>query len=111
MKKTWRARDIAQDAGQVELLLQHGTGGLLEWHAEFLGDDGGERGLAQSRRAVEQHVVHGFAALPGRFDRDREVLFELGLAGEIGEPPRAQPGLELALVFLRRAPKRCRGRA
>ena len=37
---------------------------------QFLGDDGGERGLAQARRAVEQHVVHGLAAHAGGLDGD-----------------------------------------
>ena len=94
--------DVAEDAHQVELLLQHGPGGLLDTHAQLGGDDPGERGLAQARRAVEQHVVHGLAAAARRFDGDGEVLLDLGLAGEIGQPLRAQSGFELPLVFLQR---------
>ena len=68
MKKTCRARDVAEDPGEIELLLQDGPGGLLEGHFQLLGDDGGERRFAQAGRAVEQDVVHGLAALPGRLD-------------------------------------------
>jgi hypothetical protein len=42
------------------------------------------------------------AALPRRFDRDREVLLQLRLPGEVCELARTQAGLELELVVLRR---------
>ncbi len=92
--------DVAEDAGEIELLLQNRAGGLLEADAQLRGDDGGERGLAQARRAVEQHVIHGLAALARGFDGDGEVLLQLGLAGEIGQPPRAKRRFELPIVFL-----------
>src|SRR5258708_1776671 len=91
---------VAQDPGEVELLLQHGTGGLFEGHLQLFGDDGGECGLPQPGRSVEQDVVHGLAALPGGFDPDGEIFLQLGLAGEILEPPRAQAGFELGVPFL-----------
>ncbi len=93
---------ITQDADQIELLLQHRARGLLDVHAEFGGDDSGERGFTQSRRAIEQHMIHRFAALLGGLDGDREILFDLRLAREIGQARRAQSGLELPLVFLQR---------
>ncbi len=69
---------------QVELLLQHGTRGLLDPHAQLGGDDPGERGLAQARRSIQQHVVHGLAAAARCFDGDGEILLDLGLTGEVG---------------------------
>ena len=100
MKKTCAGAHVAEDAGEVELLLQHRAGGLLERHFQLLGDDGGERGFPESGRAVEQDVIHGLAALAGGLDADGEIFFELGLAGEILQAARAQPGFELILAFL-----------
>ena len=94
--------NVAQDADQVEFFLQHRSGGLLDAHSQLGGDDPGERGLAQARRAVEQHVVHGLAAAAGSLDSDGEVLLDLGLTGEIGELLRAERGFELPLFFAER---------
>ena len=92
--------DVAQDAGEIEFLLQHGPGSGGEGDFQLLGDDGGERGFAEAGRPVEQHVVHGFAALAGGLDGDGEILFQLALPGEIGEPARAQSRFELRLFGL-----------
>ena len=67
--------------------------------SQFLRDDGGEGGFAQAGRAVEQHVVHGFAAFVWRLQWRCEFLLELGLAGEIGQPRGPESGFELALAF------------
>ncbi len=103
--------NVAQDAHQVEFLLQHRTRGLLDAHAQLGGDDPGERGLAQAGRAVEQHVIHGLAAVFRGFDGDGEILLDLGLAGEIGQAVRAERGFELPLLFVAETPKRCPVRA
>ena len=60
----------------------------------------GERGFAQAGRAVEQHVVHGFAAQAGGLDGDGQVLFQLVLAGEVGQAARTEAGFELRIFGL-----------
>ena len=92
--------NVAEDAGQIELLLQDRAAGSRELHLQFLGDDGGERGLPQPGWAVEQHMIHGFAAHAGGLDGDFEVLLQLALPGEIGQPARTQTGLELHVLGL-----------
>ena len=87
--------NVAENPGEVEFLLKHRPRGGTERHLQFLPDDGGQRGFAQSRRPVEQHVVHGFAAHAGRLDGDSEVLLQLGLAREIGQTARAEARFEL----------------
>src|SRR5208337_5273236 len=54
--------EIGEDRGQVAFDLQRRAGGLLKGSSEFVGDDVGQRRLAQARRAVEQYVVQGFAS-------------------------------------------------
>ena len=62
--------------------------------AHLGGDDAGQRGLAEPGWAGEQQVVDGLAAPAGRLEDDAEVLLQLALTDELGEPPRAQPGLD-----------------
>ena len=72
-------------------------------HAELVGDDVGERRLAEPGRAVEQHVIERFAALLRRGDRDVQVLADALLADVVVERARAQPRLVLdVLVHPRR---------
>ena len=59
---------VGKDGGEVALDLQGGAGGLLEANVEFVGDDGGQSGLAQAGRAEEEDVVEGFAAGAGGFE-------------------------------------------
>jgi len=44
---------VAEDAGEIELFLQHRPRGSGEFGLQFLGDDGGKRGLAQAGRPIE----------------------------------------------------------
>ena len=53
--------EIGQDGGQVAGALQHRSRGLAQIDAHLVGDDMRQRGLAQARRAEQQHVVERFA--------------------------------------------------
>src|SRR5512138_398165 len=68
---------VGEDGGQIALDLQGRTGCLLESDAEFVGDDGGQRGLAESGWTVEEDVVKRLTAASGGFDGDREVFLYL----------------------------------
>src|ERR1017187_10001249 len=92
--------DIAQNAGEVEFFLQDWTRCSGEGHAEFLGDDGGERGLAEARRSVQQDVIHRLASLGGGFDGDRQILFQLALSGEFGQAAGSEPHFKLQIFGL-----------
>ena len=54
---------VGQQRGQVAGALDHRAGGLAQVDAQLVGDDVRERGLAQARRAEDQHVVERLAAL------------------------------------------------
>ncbi len=49
---------VGQDRGQVAGALDHRAGGGAEADAQLARDDLRQRGLAQARRPVQQHVVH-----------------------------------------------------
>ncbi len=58
---------IGQQGGKVAGLFDGRAAGDADLHAHLVGDDAGQRGLAQARRAVEQDVVHRLAAPLGSF--------------------------------------------
>ena len=94
--------EIGEDRGQVALDLQRGAGGLLEGGAEFVGDDVGERSLAEPGRAVEQHVVERLAARLGGLDGYVKILFDFGLADEFLQALRPKLELKRGIVLNRR---------
>jgi hypothetical protein len=77
--------------------LERGAGGLLEGDVELVGDDGGEGGFAEAWGAEEEDVVEGFAAGPGGFKSDGELLLGFGLPDEFLEAAGAE--LELEGIF------------
>ena len=89
---------IGEDGGEVALDLQRGAGGLLEADIQLVGDDGGERRFAQSGRPEEEHVIERFAARPGRFKGDSQLLLCLLLADEFPQPARTQLQFKGAFV-------------
>ena len=92
------ALEVGQHRREVARALEHRAGGLAQVHTHLRGDDVRERGLAQTRRTEQQHVVERLAALAGRTDEDVELLACLGLADVLGQRARAQRALDLLLV-------------
>ena len=68
---------------QIAGLVEHRTGGELEAHPEFVGNDIGEGCLSQAGRAVEEGVIERFTTLFGRFDKDTEVVHHLRLPRKV----------------------------
>ena len=95
--------EVGQDAHQVTAALDRRPGGGHERRAHLVGDDPGERGLAEPGRTVQEHVVHALAAELGRLDRDPEARDRLLLADVLLERAGPQLALELRL-FRRRHP-------
>jgi len=92
---------VGEDGREVALDLQRWARGLLERGIHFVGDDVGQRRLAQPRRAVEQHVVERLAARARRLDGDLEVVLDLVLPDELAQPLRTQLQLEGRIVVHR----------
>ncbi len=82
--------EVGEDGGEVAGALQHRPRGLLQVHAHLARDDVRERGLAEARRAEEEHVVERLLAVPRRGDEDLELLADLRLPDVLGELARAQ---------------------
>src|SRR6266700_3138675 len=53
---------VGQNGREVAFDLDGRPGALLVRHAHLIGNDGGQRGLSQSRRTIQQHVVQRFSA-------------------------------------------------
>ena len=91
MNSTSRRRKVGHDADEIARLLDHRTRGRPDRHAHLVGDHVGERGLAKTRRPVQQHVVERFAALPGGGNRHLQVLADAVLSDVFVERARPQP--------------------
>jgi hypothetical protein len=79
MNSTSLRFQAGQDGRQVLGLFQHRPAGLAQLHAQLVRDDVAQRGLAQARRAEQQHVIQRLAALFGGADEDLQLLARLGL--------------------------------
>ena len=86
--------EVADDRGEVAGALDRRPRGRAHVDPELARDDMGERGLAQSRRPREQHVVEDLAALARRLDRHAEDFLSALLADELAERARAQREIE-----------------
>ncbi len=75
--------EVGEQAGQVARLVEHGARCSLELRTHLVGDDVRQRGLAQSRRAVQQHMVQRVAPHEGGLDEDAQVFDDLLLPGEV----------------------------
>ena len=81
---------IGELGGEVASLLDHGSRCGAKAHAHLARHDLCERRLAESGRAVEQHVVERLAPRPGGGNEYLEVLANLLLADEVVERLRTQ---------------------
>ena len=77
-----------------------GPGGRGDLRAHDIGDDVCERGFAQTRRAVEQHVLQRFASLLGGLQSDGELFHNLPLPHVVINAGGTKSAIE-ALFFLR----------
>ena len=98
MKSTSRAFRFVRIAARSPGLSSTGPGRRSHRHAQLVADDIGERRLAESGRAVEQHVIERLAALARRGDRHVEVLAHALLADVVVERARPQARLVLRVV-------------
>ena len=95
--------EIGEQRREIAGLGDHRAGGGAEIHAELARHDLRERGLAETGRTDEQHVVERLAPRARRLDEDREIRARLLLADELG---RAAAGAARSPRCLRRGARR-----
>ncbi len=74
--------EIGQEGCEVAGLGDHGARRGAKSDAEFARHDLRQRGLAETRRTDEQHVVQRLAALARGLDENRQIGARLLLADE-----------------------------
>jgi hypothetical protein len=95
--------EIGQDPHQVRAALDGRTRRRRQIRPHLVGEDPCQRGFAEARRTVEEHVVDALPALAGGRHRDAQARDRLVLADVLVEGPRAQRALELGLLRGRHA--------
>ena len=93
MNRTSPSSRLVSKRGEVARLGDHRAGGGAEADAHLAREDSGERGLAEARRAVEQHMVERLAAALGGIDEHAQILARALLADEFVEALRAKRGI------------------
>ena len=86
-----------QDRGDVTFPFERRPGNLPDLDVELAADDLRQRGLAETRRPREEHVVERLPPALRCIERNRELLLHPLLADEIGEGHGTERRLELLL--------------
>ena len=74
---------VSQDGCQVTGARNSGAARRLDLSAQLVGDNRGQRGLAQARRAREDHVVERLATALCRLDQHTKALFDMLLTAVV----------------------------
>ena len=83
-----------EEAREIAGLGDDGTGGRLHVDAHRLTEDVGERGLAESGRTREKHVVERFATVFRSLDGEHQPIADLLLPDKALEIRRTEPVIE-----------------
>ena len=102
-KKEIALVERSEHGGQVAFFLEQRTRAYFDRHAHLVCENLRQRGLAEARRTVKQHVIERFFAGAGGLDRDRQIFFHARLADVIVEALRAHARFQ-ARVFVEGAP-------
>ncbi len=92
--------EIGQERGEIAGFGNDRSRGGAEIDAEFARHDLRQRGLAEARRADEQHVVERFLARARRLDEHREIGARLFLADEFAQSLRPQRGVDVVVALV-----------
>ncbi len=66
--------EVGEQCSQITRFLQYGARGSLDIDPHLVGNDVGEGGLAQTRRAEDQQVIESLPPQPSRLDKDLHLL-------------------------------------
>src|SRR5215469_13583214 len=92
-----------EDGGEVALAFEQRPGAGFDRNVELVGDDLRERGLAQARRTIKQHVIERLIAAARGVNRNLDVFLDPLLPDVLLEPTRAHADLDPCVFFVRRA--------
>ena len=91
---------VRQQRRQVAGALDHRSGRLPQAHAQLVRDDVRERGLAETRRAEDQHVIERLASVARGLDEDLHLRLDGRLADVVRKLLRAHGAVERGFVAL-----------
>ena len=92
---------VGQQRGQIARLGNHRAASRPEPHPQLARDDLRQRGLAQPRRTIEQHMVHRLAARFRAFDEHPQVVLRRRLPDELGQRLGPQRGVSVLNLAMR----------
>ena len=78
-KKNVPLVEIGEHGDEITRLFDSGAGGNAHIHAHLVCDNGGKRGFAKPRRAVQQYMVKRLVSHFGRVNENAEIFLGLFL--------------------------------
>ncbi len=93
------AFQVGQQRGQITRSLKHRSGSALDRTAHFFGDDIGQGGLTQARRAEDQRMVECFHPTPRSLDEQRHLFAHDGLTDVVGQTQRTNGSILLLFAL------------
>ncbi len=82
-KKNVSGLQSRKQPGQIAGFVQYGTRCYAQSHSQFVSNDMGKGGLAQSRRAMQQYVVQRISPQQGRLHEYLKIVGDLVLTGKL----------------------------
>ena len=89
--------EAGQQPRQVSWFVQHRSRSRSDRHSHLVGHNVCQGGLAQTGRAVQQHVVERLGPLLGRLDKHLEVVHGRALPREVFESSRPKHAIQIAI--------------
>lgn len=83
---------------EVAFAFEERTSAGFYGDVELVGDDLGERGFSESRRAIEKNVIEGFAAIASGFEGNGDVFLDALLTDVFGESFGPDAGVQARVV-------------
>ena len=90
---------VGKQTRQIARLVEHRARCHFKLRTHLIGDDTRQRGLTQTRRAVQQHVIERLSAHQRCANKDMEILDNLLLTREIGQLLRSDTILKLQIAL------------
>src|SRR5437773_5516974 len=92
---------VQEDGSKRPLVVDRRAGADLDGDAELVGDDVGERRLAQAGRSAQKHVLHRLVPAARGLEQDAQVVAHLFLADVLAEESGTEREVVLVVVGAR----------
>jgi hypothetical protein len=92
--------EIREDGGQITGAFENRSGRGLDFHTKLVSDDVRKRGLTETRRSAEQHVIERFSPAFGGFYEYPQIVLDPVLTDKVLKADRPQAPVKLKIIIM-----------